>query len=1119
MVSSMDRTDRSEAPRSSKESGNFRGTARRRAESERRSDRADRTRETREGSRTTTPRHGTTVSGGAGAGGWHSEGVPIDSIRPGDRMPGIVTNVAPYGAFVDVGAERNAKLIVEPRLGRRFQIGDRLDCVVKEVEFEKRRFCVTLLDADLELAENRIPLEELAEGDLVDGIIHHTNPYGIWVHVGAEVIGRLNVARRYTHHLVVGQCIRDIVIQRLDLKQTKLGLTLNDPEVLLRETVMISDLLRGTKTAAEPAVPSATAPLRGTAARSQSVPPERAPAPPAFEPRGPVVQKTLAREGDWKLPEPLERARGDTSATALRVGQFVDGIVVDVSSSVVMVDIGLGHLAALAVAPSIRTQLQREDEIQGMRVERVDWDEERQKGAVVLSLEDPELTGDSLPSDSPRWYTNKWHGWNDGWSWSSWNWPGQHGMGREGKYGAHGLDKHLFGSPQEQQQQEQPEQNAIQFLAFCLRDKAELKLNFKHVETFAKFFENKLSDWQCVEGAVLGIFVLLKRQAALIRTLKHETEKGEVPLAVHLAQQMLKEVHVPSHTQAVRKSVLDTILLLAEDWHDELTMIGPHLGDGIAAAIEEERDPRNLLASFKVVRKVMADFPAASVSREAVTALFDTLSSYFPITFQPPKGDKIGITGDDLREALSQAFCASPRFTDLVVPFLLDASKDIEADVDATVAQAMNTLVFCLEKTSLGSSAAQKHLKDILATARDQVCRTKTTCARDFCRCVVESLKIAMKGVPAGLHPSWVAKDVVPELKEMAEDASKGRMSLASDGARQLLLAAAASHPVIYEYVWSAVMAAFLEDDAKGFSADALTFMEDMLQLRQEGVLSSKQLQPALSGALTTLRSLTPTPAEAEAEPAKALVAAVGLVKRLALAAPEAPSAAEALGALQSALLGGSSSSAWAIWAQQWQKELSSKTYSNECISALVTAVCDLLPTQLERTRSMAPLLLKFGITEMAQWVPLTLPRLLAFAAQSLAGSEATAATAQDTELSHALLKRAAEVFQSQDANGHKETLLAFADALDRGGKSFAMALAKALGLPSSVPHIAAGLTTDRCEGSLPSVDIILERAEASRRFLRSLMRHLPPDQAKAMQRRLLEFATWWDTAVPPHGV
>ncbi|CAL1168734.1 unnamed protein product [Cladocopium goreaui] len=272
-----------------------------------------------------------------------------------------------------------------------------------------------------------------------------------------------------------------------------------------------------------------------------------------------------------------------------------------------------------------------------------------------------------------------------------------------------------------------------------------------------------------------------------------------------------------------------------------------------------------------------------------------------------------------------------------------------------------------------------------------------------------------------------------------------------------------------------------------------------------QGVLSSKQLQPALSGALTTLRSLTPRPEPAaEVEPGKSLVAAVGLVKRLALAAPQAPSAAEALDALQSALLGGTSSSAWAVWAQQWQKELSSKTYSNECVSALVTAVCDLLPSQLERARSMAQLLLQFSVPS-TQWLPLTLPRLLAFNALSL--SEATSATSQDTELSNVLLKRSADVFQSQDANGHKESVLAFTDALDRSsGTSFAVATAKALGLPSSVPQLAHGFTTDLYEGSLPSVEAILQRAEAARRFLRTLMRHLPADQAKAVQRRLLEF-------------
>ncbi|CAK9004900.1 MMS19 nucleotide excision repair protein homolog (MMS19-like protein) [Durusdinium trenchii] len=439
--------------------------------------------------------------------------------------------------------------------------------------------------------------------------------------------------------------------------------------------------------------------------------------------------------------------------------------------------------------------------------------------------------------------------------------------------------------------------HAIQFLAFCLRDIVELKLNFKHVEVFAKFFQNKLSDWQCVEGAVAGILVLFQRQAALIRTLKVDTEEGEgEPMALHLARTMLKEVNVPSHTQGVRKSVLDTLLLLSNEWREELTMLGPELGDGISAAIEEERDPRNLLISFTLVKKVLGDFPAACASRETVQSLFETLSSYFPITFQPPKGDKVGITGDDLRQALSQAFCSSQRLAELVIPFLLDASKDIEADVDATVAQAMQTLCFCLQ--NFGATAAQKHLKHILETCRDQVCRTKTTCGAEFCKAVTESLKVSLQGVPAGLHPHWLAKDVVPQLQEMADDASKGRMSLASEGARQLLLSAAAAHPIVYESVWSAVMKAFLEGkegEEAFFSIDALEFMVELLQ-RQQGVFTAKQLQPALKGALETMRTILPQ-SEEQLHP---LVASVELVKRLARLSV----ASEALQAWQMALLG-----------------------------------------------------------------------------------------------------------------------------------------------------------------------------------------------------------------------
>ena len=149
-----------------------------------------------------------------------------------------------------------------------------------------------------------------------------------------------------------------------------------------------------------------------------------------------------------------------------------------------------------------------------------------------------------------------------------------------------------------------------------------------------------------------------------------------------------------------------------DEWHADLVLLGPQLGEGVAAAIEElsstdaasrlsnflreeERDPRNLLVSFTIVKKASCrdivlcyllgfqgqdldfgncspcqipfllaclalghvwqcvetfkdlihlahsahfcwqafeDFPPECVSNETLISLFETLSSYFPIT-------------------------------------------------------------------------------------------------------------------------------------------------------------------------------------------------------------------------------------------------------------------------------------------------------------------------------------------------------------------------------------------------------------------------------------------------------------------------------------------------------
>ncbi|CAE7383012.1 unnamed protein product [Symbiodinium sp. CCMP2456] len=146
--------------------------------------------------------------------------------------------------------------------------------------------------------------------------------------------------------------------------------------------------------------------------------------------------------------------------------------------------------------------------------------------------------------------------------------------------------------------------------------------------------------------------------------------------------------------------------------------------------------------------------------------------------------------------------------------------------------------------------------------------------------------------------------------------------------------------------------------------------------------------------------------------------------------------------------------------------------------------------------------------TTLLRWLAYVLPKLLAYTALSLANAKEAQPEQQAgaEELSCKLLQRAATIFK-QHGSGHFEVLGAFADALDGPG-DFSWAsgqLAKALGLPDTLPELVEGLSTDLEAGTLPAVDIVLGRAEASRRFMRVLCHHLPEQQASAVQRRLLE--------------
>jgi len=537
---------------------------------------------------------------------------------------------------------------------------------------------------------------------------------------------------------------------------------------------------------------------------------------------------------------------------------------------------------------------------------------------------------------------------------------------------------------------------AVNLLGACLESHRKLQLNWKHVDTLITFFCSKLSDWQCVEGAMRGLLVLARSYAPVIRTLKAEEDE---PIIVKVVRTLFKEVHTPSHSQSVRKIIFDFMHILLSNWSDETATLKTAVGDGISAAIEEERDPRNLLLSFNLVRKLIENMPKECISDKAIVSLFETLTSYFPITFSPPKDDKFGITGDDLRNAMNRALVSSPRLSQHVVPFFIESSKDINADDWDAVAQALEVLSFCLE--SYRPEVAQEHLRSVLKNAHDQVCRTNTPRPSDFATAVRRALAAAFRGVPAGLHPHWLDRDVEPMLKTLAEDVCRGEASLSSKGSRLLLMAMAAAHQALLNRVLSLTCSLSSSAEQLLASEDSLTFTLDLVRLAEDQTnyktcpLAPRQLRPTLASALEALQGMKPE--TAVCNKAQVMLELIGTLCCLV----SVDSSRDGFEVMRLMLLPSSdpvSGSADLLkWSEGWRKFLADAEDTDPCRVALVTAVGKVAGLQVQRAAELSPALIRAapvkGSTSMLlpSWVESAIPRLLVISALSLAGQAASA--------------------------------------------------------------------------------------------------------------------------------
>ncbi|KAJ4345525.1 uncharacterized protein N0V89_011658 [Didymosphaeria variabile] len=140
--------------------------------------------------------------------------------------------------------------------------------------------------------------------------------------------------------------------------------------------------------------------------------------------------------------------------------------------------------------------------------------------------------------------------------------------------------------------------------------------------------------------------------------------------------------------QSERYPVLRLIDALLARYRDALRTLHDSKPDFLSrfiAYFDGEKDPRNLMVVFSILRVPMTEWDVGADAQD----LFDAVFNYFPITFRPPPDDPYGITAQDLKDRLRECISSTADFAPYAFPALLDkldsTSMNTKRDVLHTI--------------------------------------------------------------------------------------------------------------------------------------------------------------------------------------------------------------------------------------------------------------------------------------------------------------------------------------------------------------------------------------------------------------------------------------------------
>lgn len=148
----------------------------------------------------------------------------LETLRPGDVIPAVVTHLENFGAFVDVGCGVASLIGIEnlsvSRIfhpSDRLRVGQRIRAAVRSVDPVSRRISLTHRELLGTWEQNAA---QFAPGETVRGIVRSVEPYGVFIELAPNLSGLAEARGDLVPGTVVSVYIKSILPQRMKIKLT-----------------------------------------------------------------------------------------------------------------------------------------------------------------------------------------------------------------------------------------------------------------------------------------------------------------------------------------------------------------------------------------------------------------------------------------------------------------------------------------------------------------------------------------------------------------------------------------------------------------------------------------------------------------------------------------------------------------------------------------------------------------------------------------------------------------------------------------------------------------------------------------------------------------------------------